>query len=94
MADRVYQFGVQAMHIPHTALCIATHVKKPVELARSGSFANYHVEIESLDNGEFKRLFTIAPGAADKWLNDRQWMKDFVYWLDKDMQKSAVKKVF
>lgn len=88
----IYDFGKDVAQLPNVVVCIATHVKKPVELARKGSFANYHVQIESLGNGEFKRLFTIAPGAAHQWLNDRQWMKDFVYWLDKDMQRNAIKK--
>ncbi len=88
----IYDFGNDVARLSNAVVCIATHVKKPVELARNGSFANYHVEIESLGNGEFKRLFTIAPGAANQWLNDRQWMKDFVYWLDKDMQRNAVNK--
>jgi len=88
----IYDFGKDIARLPNVVVCIATHVKKPVELAHKGSFANYHVEIESLGNGEFKRLFTIAPGAANQWLNDRQWMKDFVYWLDRDMQRNAVKK--
>jgi energy-coupling factor transporter ATP-binding protein EcfA2 len=85
----VYDFGKEVSKLPYVVVCIATHVKKPVQLAHNGSFANYHVEIESLGDGEFKRLFTIAPGAADQWLNDRQWMKDFVYWLDRDMQRTA-----
>jgi energy-coupling factor transporter ATP-binding protein EcfA2 len=88
----IYDFGKEVAQLPNVVVCIATHVKKPVELARNGKFANYHVEIESLGNGEFKRLFTIASGAANKWLNDRQWMKDFVYWLDRDMQRNALKK--
>ena len=88
----IYDFGKDVAQLPNVVVCIATHVKKPVELARKGSFANYHVQIESLGDGEFKRLFTIAPGAAHQWLNDRQWMKDFVYWLDKDMQRNAIKK--
>ncbi len=89
----IYDFGKEVAQLPNVIVCIATHVKKPVELARNGSFANYHVEIEELENDEFKRLFTIAPGAANKWLNDRQWMKRFVYWLDRDMQRNAAKKV-
>lgn len=89
----IYDFGQKIAQLPNVVVCIATHVKKPVELARKGSFANYHVEIETLGKGEFKRLFTIAPGAADKWLNDRQWMKDFVYWLDTDMKSNAIRKV-
>lgn len=88
----IYDFGKDVARLPNVVVCIATHVKKPVELARKGSFANYHVQIESLGDGEFKRLFTIAPGAAHQWLNDRQWMKDFVYWLDQDMQRNALKK--
>lgn len=89
----IFDFGKEVARLPNVVVCIATHVKKPVELARNGSFVNYHVEIEERENDEFKRLFTIAPGAADKWLNDRQWMKRFVYWLDRDMQRSAMKKV-
>ena len=44
----IYDFGKEVAQLPNVVVCIATHVKKPVELARKGKFANYHVEIESL----------------------------------------------
>jgi hypothetical protein len=82
MADRVHQFGVQAKEVSHTALCIATHVKKPIELANSGSFANYQIEIQEPTRGQFVRTFKVKEGAADWWFNDKPRVTRFVDWLD------------
>lgn len=82
MADRVHQFGVQAAQAPHAALCIATHVKKPIELARNGSFANYQIEILEPKLGQFVRTFKIKDGPAHWWFNDKPRVTRFIDALD------------
>ena len=82
MADRVHQFGVQAAKVPHAALCIATHVKKPIELARNGSFANYQIEILEPKLGQFVRTFKIKEGPAHWWFNDKPRVTRFVDSID------------
>jgi len=82
MADRVHQFGVNAAQIPYTALCIATHVKKPIELARNGSFANYQIEIQEPKIGQFVRTFKVKEGAAQWWFNDKPRVTRFIDWLN------------
>ncbi len=82
MADRVHQFGVQAAKVPHTALCIATHVKKPIELARNGSFANYQIEILEPKVGQFVRTFKVKTGPAHWWFNDKPRVTRFIDSID------------
>jgi hypothetical protein len=82
MADRVYQFGAQAARIPHTALCIATHVKKPIELARNKSFINYQIEILEPKIGQFVRTFKVKEGAAQWWFDDKPRVTRFIDWLN------------
>ncbi|HRN78612.1 MAG TPA: hypothetical protein PLU71_05205 [Candidatus Dependentiae bacterium] len=89
--ERICDFGNHVARLPHTVVCIATHVKKPVELAQDKSFANYHVEIQDLGNGKFKRLFTIKPGIATQWLNNQKWASRFVDWLDNEIREKASK---
>lgn len=82
MADRVHQFGLNASRIPHAALCIATHVQKPVELARNGSFVNYQIEIQEPQIGQFVRTFKVKEGAAQWWFNDKPRVTRFIDWLN------------
>ena len=82
MADRVHQFGQKAAQAPHAALCIATHVKKPIELARNGSFANYQIEILEPKIGQFVRTFKVKDGAAQWWFNDKPRVTRFIDWLN------------
>jgi hypothetical protein len=78
---RVYQLGQQMMRLPYAASCIATHVEKPTELARTGLFDNYQVEVEELANGGFRRTFKIKPGVAHWWFADHAKVTRFVDWI-------------
>lgn len=89
-ADRVYKFGQAVARIPHAAVCIATHVKKPIELERNSNFANYHIAIKELKDGKFERTFELKPGPARWWFDDKDRASRFVDWLDLQMQKSSL----
>jgi len=90
--ERICEFGNHVARLPHAVVCIATHVKKPVTLANNKSFANYHVEIQDLGNGKFKRLFKVQPGVANKWLNNKRWASQFVDWLDTEIREKAARR--
>jgi hypothetical protein len=68
---------------PHTLLCIATHVKKPILLATDthGIFANYHVEITEERPGVFNRLFKLKQGPATWWFENEGQRGRFVDWI-------------
>lgn len=92
MADRIFEFGLTVKQLPYAVICVATHVKKPIELATDGLFSNYHVAIEEKELGEFVRTFNLVEGPAWRWFNDHGYGSRFQNWLDLDMQRRAVDK--
>ncbi len=89
MAERVYDFGVKVKQLPHVVVGIATHVKKPIELARDGLFKNYHVGIEEPELGVFERTFKLEEGPAEWWFADQTRGARYQDWLDIYMQRRA-----
>jgi hypothetical protein len=89
-ADRIYTFGKQAVNVPHATLMVATHVKKPLQLAQEtkGGFANYQIGIQEQGQGRFTRTFKLLPGAAQWWFNDAGRRSRFVDWLDTELQRN------
>jgi len=90
-AQRIYSFGTQVAQLPHAVVCIATHVRKPIELEQDtkGAFVNYHVEIDETQEGEFVRTFKLAQGPATWWFDDQDRAARFVDWLDTEMLRRA-----
>jgi energy-coupling factor transporter ATP-binding protein EcfA2 len=90
-ADRIYMFGTEAVKLPHAVVLIATHVKKPLQLEQDtkGAFANYHIEIQQLRKGQFKRTFKLAKGPATDWFEDGEFRRNFVDWLDVEQQRQT-----
>jgi len=82
-AKRIYDFGMDIAGCSQALVAIATHTKKPIQLAQSlpNIFANYQVKIEETELGTFKRLFKLEPGAAMWWFNDEGRRSRFVDWL-------------
>lgn len=82
-AKRIYDFGMDISGYSQALVAIATHTKKPIQLAQSmpNIFANYQVKIEETRLGTFKRLFKLEPGAAMWWFNDENRRSRFVDWL-------------
>ncbi len=78
---RVHKLGQDMLRLPYAASCIATHVEKPTELALTGLFDNYQVEVEELSNGGFRRTFKIKPGVARWWFSDHEKVTRFVDWI-------------
>jgi hypothetical protein len=92
MAERVYDLGMTVKQLPHVVVGIATHVKKPIELADDGSFVNYHVGIEEPTRGTFARTFKLEEGPAHWWFNDQERGGRYQDWLDVYMQRNALVK--
>jgi DNA mismatch repair ATPase MutS len=90
-AQRIYAFGSQVARLQHAIVCIATHVRKPIDLADEypAMFANYHVTIEEPEFGLFKRTFKLAQGPAMWWFDDQDCAGRFVDWLDTEMRHRA-----
>lgn len=82
-AKRIYQFGKDVAGFPQALVAIATHVKKPIELAQdtNGIFGNYQVKINEISEGSFERLFKLEPGAAMWWFQDESKRSRFVDWI-------------
>ena len=82
-AKRIYDFGIDISGYSQALVAIATHTKKPIQLAQAvpNVFANYQVKIEETKLGTFKRLFKLEPGAAMWWFNDEGRRGRFVDWL-------------
>ncbi len=79
---RVCKFGMHLAESSNVSSVIATHLKKPIDLAsQTGVFANYHLDIKQLSSDVFKRTFELKKGPALWWFNDEQKRSDFVDWL-------------
>ncbi len=93
-ANRIWNLGKRAAHMPQSIALIATHVKKPIELAKEtkGIFVNYQVEIDEPKQGQFKRTFKVKPGAAMWWFNNPGRRSRFVDWLDDEIKHQAQKR--
>ncbi len=92
-AKRIYNFGLFAADCPSTLLCLATHVRKPIQLAEDthGVFANYHIDIREKILGSFELLFTIKKGPAMWWFEDKEKRGRFVDWLSSTEYENSVK---
>lgn len=82
-AKRIYQFGKDIAGYPQALLALATHVKKPIQLAQEmpGVFSNYQVKINEMSTGIFERLFKLVLGAAMWWFEDDAKRSRFVDWI-------------
>jgi energy-coupling factor transporter ATP-binding protein EcfA2 len=82
-AKRIYDFGKDIAHYPQALVIIATHVKKPITLAKdtAGIFGNYQVKIRETSLGVFERLFKLEEGPADWWFEDAEKRSRFVDWI-------------
>jgi DNA mismatch repair ATPase MutS len=82
-AKRIYDFGKDIIQYPQALVIIATHVKKPITLAKdtAGIFGNYQVKIRETSLGVFERLFKLEEGPADWWFEDAEKRSRFVDWI-------------
>jgi len=86
-ASRVYKFGKNLAKENHCMLLMATHLRKPIELADDlpEIFANY--QMGYLDNSAdsasvaFKRTFKVLDGPAIWWFDDAEKRAQFIDWL-------------
>jgi len=98
-AKRIYSFGKSIAYKDYALVTIATHVKKPIQLAidTQGIFANYHVEIREKSLGVFERLFTVKEGPATWWFEDEDKRGRFIDWISGELRKnqphSAITKI-
>ncbi len=78
-SKRVYDFGIRIANNP-CLLMIATHLEKPVclEYDALGKFANFSMGYSQDEQGNLKRTFKFAPGAADWWFKDSQKRARFI----------------
>lgn len=91
-ADRIYAFGKEIASLRQLLVLIATHVEKPVQLAQdtNGSFANYHVSIEELVDGGFKRAFKLEPGILTWWFTDAEKRSRFIDFVTIEKHKEQM----
>lgn len=82
-AKRIYLFGKDIADYSNVLVALATHTKKPMQLAQDtgGLFANYQVKINEIRLGEFERLFKLEQGPALWWFEDEDKRGRFVDWL-------------
>jgi hypothetical protein len=82
-AQYIYQFGRRVATYPQLFVMLATHVEKPISLAKDtgGIFTNKSVEIVETKAGGFKRTFKLVDGPADWWFNDDDRRSRFIDWL-------------
>ncbi len=78
-----YNLGRQLAQMPHCMTIIATHLRKPIELACDipGVFDNYQVLLAQ-HNNQFVRTFQLAHGPAQWWFDDAAKRSAFVDQLD------------
>ncbi len=88
-AERIYKFGYDIAYNDKALVGIATHVHKPIKLAKDtkNAFSNKHVVITELSPGQFKREFKLADGPANWWFQDRGQRARFVDWLGDETMK-------
>ncbi len=81
-AEYIYGFGKRVAPAHNAVVCIATHVKQPIELASQtdNAFGNAQVEILEQE-GRFEQTYKIKPGAAMWWFDDRERRFRFIEWL-------------
>jgi hypothetical protein len=86
-ADRIYEFGKNITEFSNVLLAMATHTKKPImlEVDTNGIFGNYHVKIDELSIGVFKRLFKIEKGPSMWWFEDSSKRRRFTDWLNTEL---------
>jgi DNA mismatch repair ATPase MutS len=86
-ADRIYEFGKNITEFSNVLLAMATHTKKPImlEVDTNGIFGNYHVKIDELSFGVFKRLFKIEKGPSMWWFEDSSKRRRFTDWLNTEL---------
>lgn len=82
-ARRIYTFGKNIADYSNVLVALATHTKKPIQLAHDTGdiFANYQVKINEVRFGEFERLFKLEKGPALWWFNEDEMRSRFVDWL-------------
>lgn len=82
-AKRIYLFGKEIAQYSNVLVAIATHTKRPMQLAQdtAGIFANYQVKINEIRHGEFERLFKFEKGPALWWFEDEDRRSRFIDWL-------------
>jgi DNA mismatch repair ATPase MutS len=80
-AEYIYAFGKEIAET-NSMLCIATHVKKPIELeAVTDDFKNMHVAMHEHSDGLFERIFKLQDGPAYWWFDDAAKRGRFINWL-------------
>ncbi len=82
-AERIYSFGKTVAQIPQANVVIATHVQKPIHLAKETNniFTNCQVIINELNKNTFVRTFKVMPDVAYWWFDDSDRRSRFVDWL-------------
>ncbi len=91
-ADRIYDFGKEIASLQQVIALMATHVEKPIRLAQdtNGLFANYHVRIKELQNGQFEREFKLEPGILGWWFTDAQKRSRFIDFVTIEKHKEQI----
>ncbi len=81
-AQYIYAFGKYIAPLQNCITCIATHVKKPIDLAQEtdGLFSNAQVAIDQKDD-LFTRTFKLKSGPALWWFQDDERRSRFITWL-------------
>lgn len=79
---RSYQFCKEIAQHAHCMLIVASHLKKPMQLAQETKlFVNKQFEVAAHDDGAFKRTFKLVDDAAWWWFDDVHKRMLFVDWL-------------
>lgn len=90
--DLIYKKGIKLAKTKKCCALIATHTKKPSELASApetnGSFKNYQIECRKVETEEktsaFERTFKLQPDAAKWWLDNTENRRSmYIKWLIK-----------
>jgi hypothetical protein len=76
---------------PTMLMALETHVAGPMMLAQEfpDCFANKHMSLNLLANGEFERTFLLTDGAADWWFENNELRSRYVDWINDLVRKKV-----
>jgi len=65
-----HDFAAAVAQYSNVVCVMASNHKTPTDLAETGKFANYHLDVSENTLNDFDRTFNLLPGKCDWWFND------------------------
>lgn len=77
---RAYQLGYNLAQYSNAITVMASHLRAPIELEKTGKFVNGFLDI-AIEEDTFMRTFKLRKGVAGWWFDDIERRMRFVDWL-------------